>query len=83
MAGGLKHGMRMVRLHALSEAKFRLYSGLRAAGFRKDRLRAPAEMLSKPGRPPADISHRSKLDQMEAAFAAIGKRLSIEIRDAV
>ena len=29
-----------------------------------------------------DISHHSKLDQMEAAFAAIGKRLAIEIRDA-
>jgi antitoxin HicB len=29
-----------------------------------------------------DLRHRSRLDQLEAAFAALGKRLDIEIRDA-
>jgi antitoxin HicB len=33
--GSLKRGMRMVRIPALSEAKFRLYSALRAAGVSK------------------------------------------------
>jgi antitoxin HicB len=29
-----------------------------------------------------DLGHRSRLDQLEAAFAALGKRLDIEVRDA-
>jgi antitoxin HicB len=80
--GSLKRGMRMVRVPALSEAKFRLYSALRATGVRKidlaRRLRCSPSQVDRL----LDISHHSKLDQMEAAFAAIGKRLLIEIRDA-
>ena len=29
-----------------------------------------------------DLTHHSRLDQMEAAFKALGKELAIEIRDA-
>jgi len=29
-----------------------------------------------------DINHRSRLDQLDAAFAALGKRLVVEVRDA-
>jgi antitoxin HicB len=80
--GSLKRGMRMVRVPALSEAKFRLYSALRAAGVRKidlaRRLKCSPSQVDRL----LDISHHSKLDQMEAAFAAIGKRLAIENRDA-
>jgi antitoxin HicB len=80
--GSLKRGMRMVRVPALSEAKFRLYSALRAAGVRKidlaRRLKCSPSQVDRL----LDISHHSKLDQMEAAFAAIGKRLAIEIQDA-
>jgi len=80
--GSLKRGMRMVRVPALSEAKFVLYSALRAAGVRKidlaRRLKCSPSQVDRL----LDISHHSKLDQLEAAFAAIGKRLSIEIRDA-
>jgi antitoxin HicB len=80
--GSLKRGMRMVLVAALSEAKVRLYSALRAAGVRKidlaRRLKCSPSQIDRL----LDISHHSKLDQMEAAFAAIGKRLAIEIRDA-
>jgi antitoxin HicB len=80
--GSLKRGMRMVRIPALSEAKFRLDPTLRAAGVRKidpaRRLKCSQSQVDWL----LDISHHSKPDQMEAAFAAIGKRPSIEIRDA-
>ena len=78
----LKRGMRMVRVPALSEAKFRLYSALRAAGVRKIDLARRLKCYPSQVDRLLDISHHSKLAQMEAAFAAIGKRLSIEIRDA-
>jgi antitoxin HicB len=80
--GSLKRGMRMVRVPALSEAKFRLYSALRAAGIRKIELARRLKCSPSQVDRLLDISHHSKLDQMEAAFAAIGKRLAIEIRDA-
>jgi len=80
--GSLKRGMRMVRVPALSEAKFRLYSALRAAGMRKIDLARRMKCSPSQVDRLLDISHHSKLDQMEAAFSAIGKRLAIEIQDA-
>jgi antitoxin HicB len=80
--GSLKRGMRMVRVPALSEAKFRLYSALRAAGVRKIELARRLKCSPSQVDRLLDISHHSKLDQMEAAFAALGKRLAIEIQDA-
>jgi antitoxin HicB len=29
-----------------------------------------------------DLRHASRLDQMEAAFRALGKQLSVDVRDA-
>lgn len=29
-----------------------------------------------------DLTHHSRLDQLEAAFAALGKRLAVQIEDA-
>ena len=80
--GSLKRGMRMVRVPALSEAKFRLYDALRAAGIRKIEL--ARRIGCSPGQVDRllDITHHSKLDQIEAAFAALGKRLAIDIQDA-
>jgi antitoxin HicB len=80
--GELRRGMRMVRVPALSEAKFMLYSALRAAGIKKvdlaRRLKCSPSQVDRL----LDITHHSKLDQIEAAFAAIGKQLIIDIRDA-
>ncbi|MGA3025099.1 MAG: type II toxin-antitoxin system HicB family antitoxin [Bryobacteraceae bacterium] len=79
--GPLKRGMRMVPVPALSEAKFMLYDALRSAGIRK------VELARRLGCSPSqvdrllDIQHKSKLDQLEAAFAALGKRLSVRVQD--
>jgi antitoxin HicB len=80
--GKLKRGMRMVRVPALSEAKFRLYSALRAAGIKKVDLARRMKCSPSQVDRLLDISHHSQLDRMEAAFSAIGKRLAIEIQDA-
>jgi len=81
-ASAAKRGMKLVRVPALSEAKFRLYSEIRKAGVRKielaRRLKCSPSMVDRL----LDISHHSKLGQMEAAFAALGKQLTIEIKDA-
>ena len=80
-ASAPRSGMRMVSLPALSEAKFMLYSELRAVGMRKIDL--ARRLLCSPSQVDRllDISHKSKLDQLEAAFAAIGKRLSVRVQD--
>jgi antitoxin HicB len=80
--GTLKRGMRMVRVPALSEAKFRLYSALRDAGLKKIELARRMKISPSQVDRLLDITHHSKLDQIEAAFAAIGKRLTIDILDA-
>jgi antitoxin HicB len=80
--GKLKRGMRMVRVPALSEAKFRLYSALRDAGLKKIELARRMKISPSQVDRLLDITHHSKLDQIEAAFAAIGKRLTIDILDA-
>ena len=79
--GPLRKGMRMVPVPALSEAKFMLYDTLRAAGVRK------VELARRLGCSPSqvdrllDINHKSKLERLQAAFAALGKRLSVHVRD--
>jgi antitoxin HicB len=79
--GPLKRGMRMVSVPPLSEAKFILYEALRSAGIKK------IELARRLGCSPSqvdrllDLQHKSKLDQLQAAFAALGKRLSIHVQD--
>ena len=79
--GPLKRGMRLVPVPPLSEAKFMLYEELRYAGIRN------IDLARRLGCSPSqvdrllDIQHKSKLDQLQAAFAALGKRLSIHVRD--
>jgi antitoxin HicB len=79
--GTLKRGMRMVSVPALSEAKFMLCEALRSAGIKKielaRRLRCSPSQVDRL----LDIQHKSKLDQLQAAFAALGKRLSIHVQD--
>jgi antitoxin HicB len=81
-SGALRRGLRMVRVPLLSAAKFGLYSAMRAAGVKK------VELARRLGCAPSqvdrllDIAHHSRLALMEAAFAAIGKRIEVEIRDA-
>jgi len=80
-ASQIKPRMRMVRIPPLSEAKFMLYSALLSAGIKK------IDLAHRLGCSPSqvdrllDIQHKSKLDQMQAAFAALGKRISTRVDD--
>ena len=76
-----KRGMRMVRVPALSDAKFKLYSALRKAGIKKVELARMVKCAPSHVDRLLDIQHGSKLSQLEAAFAAIGKTLTVEIHD--
>lgn len=73
---------RMIRLPALQAAKVELYQTFATSGIRK------AELARRMGISKAnvdrlfDLKHHSRLDQLEAAFKALGKDLAIEIRDA-
>ena len=73
---------RMFPLPALKGAKTELYIAFQASGMRK------AELARRLGIPKTtvdrlfDFANHTRLEQMEAAFAALGKRIAIEVRDA-
>ena len=73
---------RQVPLPVLQRAKVELYSSFVGSGLKK------AEFARKAGIPKTHVGrlfslrHQSRFDQIEAAFEALGKRLSIEVRDA-
>ena len=73
---------REISLPALQSAKAELYMVFKGSGIRK------AELARRLGIPKTtvdrlfDFGNRTRLDQIEAAFAALGKRLVFEIRDA-
>ncbi len=74
--------MKYVSVSALAATKLSLYSAWRESGVTK------AELASRIGIHTTDVAklfdlyHRSRLDQLEAAFHALGKVLVIEVRDA-
>lgn len=76
-----KRGMRMVAVPALSGAKFRLYSTLREMGIKKVELARRLDYAPSQVDRLLDIRHASKLGQIEAAFSALGKSISIEVHD--
>jgi antitoxin HicB len=73
---------RFISLSALHGMKARLYMAFRASGLRK------AELARRLGIPKTtvdrlfDLDNSTRLDQIEGAFAALGKRLVFEIQDA-
>jgi len=75
-------GYRTVSLPALEEAKVVLYATVRGAGLRNAdlarRLRQPVAHVERL----LDLRKRSKMDEIEAAFGALGKSIGIEVRDA-
>ena len=80
--GLMKRGMLQVRVPALSEAKFGLYTAMRSAEIKKVELARRLKCSPSQVDRLLDVTHHSRLDQIEAAFRAIGKRLAIEIQDA-
>ncbi len=75
-------GRPTVAPRALSNVKLQLYRTMRDAGVGRDdlarRLGWPAQQVDRL----LDLDHASRLDQLEAALAALGKQLRIELRDA-
>jgi antitoxin HicB len=80
--GKLRRGMKMVRVSALKEAKFGLYNAMRTAGVRKAELARRLRCQRNEVERLLDPFHGTKIDQIEQALAAVGKRLVVEIRDA-
>jgi antitoxin HicB len=74
--------LRSVPLPALQAAKVDLYTAFRESGLTK------AELARRIGIPKTHIDrlfslrHHSRLDRIESAFAALGKRLHVEVRNA-
>jgi antitoxin HicB len=75
-------GMKTVCLPALTEAKVALYTMMRAANVGKAELARRLNCHLPQVDRLLDLTHRSRLDQLEAAFRLLGKRLSVDIRDA-
>jgi antitoxin HicB len=73
---------RLVTLPVLTEAKVRLYHEMRGSGIRKAELARRLGCHMRQVDRLLDLSHASRLDQIEAAFAALNKRIVIEIQDA-
>lgn len=69
-------------LPALTAAKVLLYRAMREAGVRKADLARRLGWHGPQIDRLLDLNHASRLDQIEAALAALGKRLSVEIADA-
>jgi antitoxin HicB len=73
---------RMIRLATLDAAKAELYMAFLASGIRK------AELARRLGIPKTtidrlfDLDRQTRLNQLDAAFAALGKHLSVEVREA-
>jgi antitoxin HicB len=77
-----KRGMRVIRLPLLTQAKLSLYNALRSAGIRKADLARRMGVSKAQVERMLDLNHASRLEQIEAAFKALHKRLSLDIQDA-
>jgi antitoxin HicB len=73
---------RFVTLPVLTEAKVRLYREMRSSGIRKAELARRLRCHMRQVDRLLDLHHASRLDQIESAFAALNKRIVIEVRDA-
>ena len=72
----------MIELPPFLSLKTELYIAFLASGLRKSelarRLGIPSSIVDRL----FDPNHQSRMDQMDAAFRALGKSLTIEISDA-
>ena len=74
--------LRMIRLSALHSVKVELYQAFRASGMRKAELSRhlaiPKTVIDRL----FNLNNRTRLDQIESAFNALGKRVDVNVRDA-
>jgi antitoxin HicB len=71
-----------VTLPALTEAKLALYTAMRTAGVSKSELARRMNCHMPQVDRLLDLRHASRLDQLEAAFHALGKQLSVQVSEA-
>lgn len=77
-----KRGQRLVALPSLVAAKAALYQAMRADGLSNVALARRLGLTENAVRRLIDPDHRSHIGQIEAALAALGKHLMIDVRDA-
>ena len=75
-------GERLVALSALGMAKVGLYNAMRERGVGKAALARQLNCHLPQIDRLLDLCHASKLEQVEAALAVLGKRLAVEVLDA-
>ena len=73
---------RVVTVPALTEAKLELYEAMRSAKLSKAEMARRLNCYMPQIDRLLDLRHASRLDQLEAAFRALGKHLTIAILDA-
>lgn len=73
---------RLVTLPALTEAKIELYRQMRSARVGKAELARRLNCHLPQIDRLLDLGHASRLDQIEQAFLALGKRLTLSLEDA-
>jgi antitoxin HicB len=66
----------------ISSAKVELHSALRSRGVRKAELGRRMGIHKQQVERLMDLDHSSRIEQLEAAFAALGMRLTVDIRQA-
>ncbi len=74
-------GRHYVTVPALIAAKIRLYDTMRAAGVGKAELARRLRWHMPQVDRLLDVRHASRLEQLETAFAALGKRLVVDVHD--
>jgi antitoxin HicB len=77
-----KRGQPCAVLPPMAAAKLAIYQAMRAAGLTQAALAERLGCDPRQVRRLLDLDHRSRLDQLEAALAALGKRLVLEVQDA-
>jgi antitoxin HicB len=78
----IKRGGKSVVLPALTQAKLALYETMRKSRVGKAEMARRLNWHLPQVDRLLDLTHASRLDQLEAAFLVLGRRLSIEISDA-
>jgi antitoxin HicB len=74
--------MRVIRLPLLTQAKLSLYNALRSSGLQKADLARRMCVSKAQVEHMLNLDHASRLEQIEAAFEALHRRLSLHIQDA-
>ena len=77
-----RKGQPTVTLAPMAAAKLAIYQAMREKGVTQVELARRLKCDPKDIRRLLDLTHRSRLDRLEAALAALGKRLIVEVRDA-